>query len=91
LPGPESTKDLVEETIPGLCCPNCGRLFWEWGLTGPFVSDRVGKSLHGGVWKERNYIGSVANNIFNLKKVEYPIIAKTRCVVFTGFFEFVGE
>jgi hypothetical protein len=36
-------------------------------------------------------LGSVANNLFNLKKVEYPIIAKTRFVVFTGFFELVGE
>jgi hypothetical protein len=36
-------------------------------------------------------IGSVANNLFNLKKVEYPIIAKTRFVVFTEFFEFLGE
>ena len=35
--------------------------------------------------------GSVANNLFNLKKVEYPIIAKTRFIVFTGFFELVGE
>jgi hypothetical protein len=35
--------------------------------------------------------GSVANNLFNLKKVEYPIIAKTRCVVLSGFFECVGE
>jgi hypothetical protein len=35
--------------------------------------------------------GSVANNLFNLKKVEYPIIAKTRFVVFARFFEFVGE
>jgi hypothetical protein len=35
--------------------------------------------------------GSVANNLFTLKKVEYPIIAKTRCVGFTGFFELVGE
>jgi hypothetical protein len=37
------------------------------------------------------FYGSVANNLFNLKKVEFSIISKTRFVVFARFFEFVGE
>jgi hypothetical protein len=41
--------------------------------------------------QKRTFNGSVANNLFKLKKVEYPIIAKKRFVVFTVFFEFVGE
>lgn len=49
LTGPESTKDLVEESISRLCCPPCGRSSCEEGLTGPLFQDRSSLLLLCGV------------------------------------------
>jgi hypothetical protein len=35
--------------------------------------------------------GSVANSLFDVKKLEFSIISKTRFVFFAGFFWSVGE
>ena len=50
MPGQESTKDLVNGSIPGLRCPICGSSSREEGLTGPLFLSRAGMSLPCGVW-----------------------------------------
>jgi hypothetical protein len=44
------TKDRVEDSIPGRRWPTGERSSCQWGLTGPFVPDRAGRALPGGLW-----------------------------------------
>ena len=50
MPRGQRIKNLVEDSIPGLCCPTCGDSSCEWGLTGPFSSDGLSLALHLWLW-----------------------------------------
>lgn len=60
MPGQQSTKEFVNGSIPGFCCPTCERSSCEESLTGPFPQARASLLLHGGVCGtgQRGSVGS---------------------------------
>ncbi len=69
MPGQERTKDLVEDSIPGLRCPTCERSSCEEGLTGSLFLDRASLALPCGVWAGAMGKGGVSAQKLNRNPV----------------------